>query len=532
FSQRYLGCIEIGKYKNCFFVSRKNLTTDSTPQLDSLEDLAISALFDACAVSAPTILYVKDSKHGRFNKLFENKERLKRFTSEIAKLKKPVVVITENVDEAPDVLEPKGTRPHKHRTGSGGKSQMTSMMKNAIKQIAGGQPPQFMIMVHDHHTRDGAEPRASVKGGLRMTELAIKAPMDSKLLRSWDSQITADQRQTTIKQNTALLNRVLLRNQIRVTVKNRAQLKDLFRIEPMLENKKLTPAQADSIVGWAISHHLRMTAEAANPLSSKAATPEAIEDTPVALATEGGINCTDAASGEKSKDSTDADYKVAEVTGKERETEGARKTTSKKKGVRSSKRKTAAKSDDGGTTDSKKTKITKTKGKSKAVQGSAKSESKQKAVAVISTKKSDTILKLTLPALQHAILMFGAFSEAKSGDNKFVDSIKPENEYEEKLLASVIPADKIGVSFDDIGALEKVKKTLFELVILPLRRPELFTRGNLTKPMKGILLFGPPGTGKTLLAKAVATQSGANFLNITVSGITSKWMGEGEKFAK
>ncbi|KAE8722861.1 ATP binding protein, putative isoform 3 [Hibiscus syriacus] len=90
----------------------------------------------------------------------------------------------------------------------------------------------------------------------------------------------------------------------------------------------------------------------------------------------------------------------------------------------------------------------------------------------------------------------------------------------------------IGVSFDDIGALENVKDTLKELVMLPLQRPELFCKGQLTKPCKGILLFGLPGTGKTMLAKAVATEAGANIINISMSSITSKWFGEGEKYVK
>jgi SpoVK/Ycf46/Vps4 family AAA+-type ATPase len=99
-------------------------------------------------------------------------------------------------------------------------------------------------------------------------------------------------------------------------------------------------------------------------------------------------------------------------------------------------------------------------------------------------------------------------------------------------LADVIPPSDIGVTFDDIGALENVKDTLKELVMLPLQRPELFCKGQLTKPCKGILLFGPPGTGKTMLAKAVATEAGANFINISMSSITSKWFGEGEKYVK
>ncbi|PHU15986.1 hypothetical protein BC332_17191 [Capsicum chinense] len=90
----------------------------------------------------------------------------------------------------------------------------------------------------------------------------------------------------------------------------------------------------------------------------------------------------------------------------------------------------------------------------------------------------------------------------------------------------------IGVTFDDIGALESVKDTLKELIMLPLQRPELFSKSQLTKPCKGILLFGPPGTGKTMLAKAVATEAGANFINISMSSISSKWSSEGEKCIK
>lgn len=63
------------------------------------------------------------------------------------------------------------------------------------------------------------------------------------------------------------------------------------------------------------------------------------------------------------------------------------------------------------------------------------------------------------------------------------------NEFEKKLLADVIPPSDIGVTFDDIGALENVKDTLKELVMLPLQRPELFSKGQLTKVKASHLLL-------------------------------------------
>jgi len=84
------------------------------------------------------------------------------------------------------------------------------------------------------------------------------------------------------------------------------------------------------------------------------------------------------------------------------------------------------------------------------------------------------------------------------------------------------------VHWDDIGGLENVKQELREVVEWPLRYPNAFKRLGI-EPPKGILLFGPPGTGKTLLAKAVATESGANFIAIRGPELLSKWVGESEK---
>ncbi|XP_010448049.1 PREDICTED: uncharacterized protein LOC104730561 isoform X2 [Camelina sativa] len=106
--------------------------------------------------------------------------------------------------------------------------------------------------------------------------------------------------------------------------------------------------------------------------------------------------------------------------------------------------------------------------------------------------------------------------------------VAPDNEFEKRIRPEVIPANEIGVTFADIGSLDETKESLQELVMLPLRRPDLF-KGGLLKPCRGILLFGPPGTGKTMMAKAIANEAGASFINVSMSTITSKWFGEDEK---
>jgi transitional endoplasmic reticulum ATPase len=84
------------------------------------------------------------------------------------------------------------------------------------------------------------------------------------------------------------------------------------------------------------------------------------------------------------------------------------------------------------------------------------------------------------------------------------------------------------VKWSDIGGLEKAKQDLVEVVEWPLKKPESFRRLGITPP-KGVLVFGPPGCGKTLLARAVATESEANFISVKGPELISKWVGESEK---
>jgi len=84
------------------------------------------------------------------------------------------------------------------------------------------------------------------------------------------------------------------------------------------------------------------------------------------------------------------------------------------------------------------------------------------------------------------------------------------------------------VKWEDVGGMDDVKQILKEVVEWPLNFPEAFQRMGISPP-KGVLLYGPPGCSKTLMARALATESGMNFLAVKGPELLSKWLGESER---
>lgn len=104
------------------------------------------------------------------------------------------------------------------------------------------------------------------------------------------------------------------------------------------------------------------------------------------------------------------------------------------------------------------------------------------------------------------------------------------SEHETTIASEIIHPDDIHVTFSDIGGLDHIIASLRETIIYPLIYPNLFNNSPiLAGAPKGVLLFGPPGCGKTMLAKALAKESGATFINVAISSLTNKWFGESNK---
>ena len=153
-----------------------------------------------------------------------------------------------------------------------------------------------------------------------------------------------------------------------------------------------------------------------------------------------------------------------------------------------------------------------TKNKNKSNSNSAQKSNQQSAISKV------LINNPKLPQLDES-KQLELEEKLKGFDEKMIEFIQSE------ILSS-----SPDVHWDDIAGLEFAKKTIKEIIIWPMLRPELFS--GIRRPPKGLLLFGPPGTGKTMIAKAIASQSKSMFFNISASSLMSKWIGESEKLVR
>ncbi|KAF5957111.1 hypothetical protein HYC85_004336 [Camellia sinensis] len=119
--------------------------------------------------------------------------------------------------------------------------------------------------------------------------------------------------------------------------------------------------------------------------------------------------------------------------------------------------------------------------------------------------------------------------DAEDGKSKRVQYDGPDADLAAMLERDVLDSSP-GVRWDDVAGLTEAKRLLEEAVVLPLWMPEYFQ--GIRRPWKGVLMFGPPGTGKTLLAKAVATECGTTFFNVSSATLASKWRGESERMVR
>ncbi len=110
------------------------------------------------------------------------------------------------------------------------------------------------------------------------------------------------------------------------------------------------------------------------------------------------------------------------------------------------------------------------------------------------------------------------------------DFLQAYREMEPSTLREVL-IEKPNVRWDDVGGLAEAKQELRESIEWPIKMNVLFAHFD-ARPPRGVLLYGPPGTGKTLLAKAVATESEANFISVRGPEFLSKWVGESERMVR
>ncbi len=137
-----------------------------------------------------------------------------------------------------------------------------------------------------------------------------------------------------------------------------------------------------------------------------------------------------------------------------------------------------------------------------------------------------TTLRKILPKIDYELaeIPYELLMKLEVSMDNFYDAMK---EVEPSAIREVF-VEVPDVKWEDVGGLNEIKEALKEAVEWPLKYAGLFRKAN-TNPPKGIILYGPPGTGKTYLAKAVASESGVNFISVKGPQIMSKYIGESEK---
>jgi transitional endoplasmic reticulum ATPase len=147
-------------------------------------------------------------------------------------------------------------------------------------------------------------------------------------------------------------------------------------------------------------------------------------------------------------------------------------------------------------------------------------------LAALAREAGMRALRRVLPELDLEVESIPAdiLNKIEVTNDDFLDALR---EMQPSAMREVM-VETPNVKWEDIGGLGGVKQELVESVEWPLTYAKLFQHMD-AEPPKGILLYGPPGTGKTLLAKAVATESQANFISVKGPEFLSKWVGESEK---
>jgi transitional endoplasmic reticulum ATPase len=135
-------------------------------------------------------------------------------------------------------------------------------------------------------------------------------------------------------------------------------------------------------------------------------------------------------------------------------------------------------------------------------------------------------LRKILPVIdfEMADIPYETLMSLQIGMDNFLEAMK---EIEPSAIREVF-VEVPDVRWDQVGGLDNIKDELKEAVEWPLKYSEIFKKAN-AKPPKGILLYGKPGTGKTLLAKAVASQSGVNFISVKGPELINRYVGESER---